>query len=107
MLVVVRLAAADPIPAPPMLPTPPPHITFAGGDGTTCAAAITIIGASHETEGIRAERWWIYSKNPGARVANRRVEDRNGKDLESFEIVTAAGAQATVCFDITSFYGKP
>ena len=50
------MARADPMPAPAMLPTPEPHIRFAGGDGSSCRQAVVIGGASHETEGVRAEQ---------------------------------------------------
>ena len=101
------LAFAGPMPAPPVFPTPQPHIRFAGGDGSSCRGAVVIVGASHEVEGVRAERWWVFTQHPGATVVEQTVSEKNGRDLETFHIVTAAGRSRTVCFDITSFYGKP
>jgi hypothetical protein len=110
-LAVVQLAIADPLPAPmpapPVLPTPRPHIGFSGGDGSTCGKPVVITGANHETEGIRAQRWWIFTKNVGSKVVDQTVSSIDGRDLETFEIVTAEGKRKNVCFDITSFYGKP
>lgn len=100
-------ASADPMPAPALLPTPAPHIGFAGGDGSTCRGAVVITGASRESEGIRAERWWVFSKNPGAKVVGQRVSSETGRDLETFDVLVEDGSHKAICFDITSFYGKP
>jgi hypothetical protein len=95
------------MPAPPMLPTPEPHIRFLGGDGTDCTRAVVIVGARHESQGVRAERWWVYSKNPGARIASQSVSEGDGKALDAIKILTADGSSRLICFDITSFFGKP
>ena len=68
---VAHVARADPMPAPAMLPTPEPHIRFAGGDGSSCRRPIVIAGASHETEGVRAERWWVFTKPQTGRSVER------------------------------------
>jgi hypothetical protein len=104
---LVGVAAADPLPAPPILPTPAPHIRFGGGDGTDCARAVLILGALHETEGVRAERWWVYAKNPGSRIASQSVSEKDGKALETIRILTPEGGSREICFDITSFFGRP
>lgn len=90
-----------------MLPTPGPHIEFRGGEGTDCGRAVVIAGARHETEGVRAERWWVYSKNPGSRIAAQSVSKKDGKDFETIRILTADGRSRAICFDITSFFGRP
>jgi hypothetical protein len=102
----VLKAKAGPMPAPPLLPTPQPHIGFSGGDGATCATAVVITGAAHEPEGIRAQRWWAYSKNPGALIEGQVVSEKDGRDLETFTLILPDGSRKTLCFDITSFYGK-
>src|SRR5262245_16578562 len=94
---MVRAASADPVPAPQVLPTPAPHIRFGGGDGTDCAHAVVITGADHETEGVRAERWWVYSKNPDSRIASQSVSEMDGKALETIEVVTSDGKSRTIC----------
>ena len=104
---MVEAASAHPIPAPKILPTPAPHIQFGGGDGTDCAHAVIIVGASHETEGVRAERWWVYSKHQGARIASQSVVETDGRALETITIITADGEPRAICFDITSFFGIP
>ncbi len=104
---VASAAFAGPMPAPNVLPTPQPYIGFAGGDGSRCDQAVVITGANHETEGIRAQRWWVFSKHVGSKVLGQSVSSANGRDLEIFDIILADGTRKQICFDITSFYGKP
>jgi hypothetical protein len=106
-LALVQFAFADPMPAPPLLPTPQPHIGFSGGDGSSCGQAVVITGAKREAEGVRAQRWWIFTKNIGSKVLKQTLSNENGRDFETLEITTADGTRKRVCFDITSFYGKP
>ena len=98
-------AAAGPMPAPANLPTPAPHVAFTGGDGSSCDAAV-VIAAKNEPEGIRAQRWWAFTKNPGAMVEGQSVSSKGGKDLETFTLIMPDGSRKTICFDITSFFGK-
>ena len=104
---MVEAASADPIPAPKILPTPAPHIQFGGGDGADCAHAVVILGASHETEGVRAERWWVFSKNPDSRIASQAVSEKDGRALETIQLLNSDGKSRAICFDITTFFGKP
>ena len=104
---VAHAARADPMPAPAVLPTPAPHIRFIGGDGSSCRQAVVIAGADHETEGVRAERWWVFTKQPGSRIVSQDLSEKDGRQLEAIRILTADGSSKTICFDITSFFGKP
>lgn len=104
---LVRAAFADPMPAPPKLVEPSPSVRFAGGDGSSCDAAVVISGATHELEGVRAERWWIWTKNPDATIESQTVSSHGGKDVETFVLLLPGGARKSVCFDITSFFGRP
>jgi len=104
---VAQTARADPMPAPAILPTPQPHIRFEGGDGSSCRQAVVIAGAHHETEGVRAQRWWVFTKQPGSRIASQDLSEQDGRQLEAIQILTAEGSSKTICFDITSFFGKP
>ena len=90
-----------------MLPTPEPHIRFVGGDGSSCHQAVVIVGASHETEGVRAERWWVFTKHPGSRIVSQDLSEKDGRQFEAIHVLTADGSSQTICFDITSFFGKP
>jgi hypothetical protein len=110
VLIATLLASsglADPLPAPILLPTPEGHIQFAGGDGSSCRRAIVIVGARHETEGVRAERWWVFTKHAGSRIASQDLSQEAGRQLETIHILAAEGSSRTICFDITSFFGKP
>jgi len=94
------------MPAPPVLPTPGPEIGFSGGDGSSCRAAV-VIKAEHEREGIRAERWWVFTKNPGAMIESQSVSSEGDKHLETFVLIMPDGSRKSVCLDISSFIGKP
>lgn len=100
-------ARADPMPAPAMLPTPEPHIRFEGGDGSSCRRAVVIARARHETEGVRAERWWVFTKQAGSRIVSQDLSQEDGRQFETIGILTAEGSSKAICFDITSFFGKP
>lgn len=104
---IAHAARADPMPAPAMLPTPEPHIRFTGGDGSSCRRAVVIAGAGHETEGVRAERWWVFTKQAGSRIVSHDLSQKDGRQFETIRILTAEGSSKTICFDITSFFGKP
>ncbi len=101
----LSIALAGPMPAPPVLPTPVPSVGFSGGDGSSCRAAV-VVKAEREQEGIRAERWWVFTKNPGAMVESQSMSNDGGKDLETFTLLLPDGSRKTVCFDISSFVGK-
>ena len=105
--VLAASAAADPMPAPPNLPTPEPHIRFEGGDGSRCDHAVVISGAAHEKEGVRAERWWVFTKEAGARIVRQTLSEARGRNFDTIDILTANGGSKAICFDITSFFGKP
>jgi len=100
-------AAAEPMGAPPVLPQPAPHISFSGGNGSNCRHAVVIDGATKEPEGVRAERWWIFSKNPGAKIAGQTTSSAEQRDYDTIEMILPDGTRKKICFDITSFYGKP
>jgi len=100
-------AAAEPMGAPPVLPPPAPHVSFSGGDGSNCGHAVVIEGAANEPEGVRAERWWVFSKNPGAKIAGQSTSSAHEHDYDSIEMILPDGKRKKICFDITSFYGKP
>lgn len=104
---VAHAARADPMPAPAMLPTPEPHIRFEGGNGSSCRQAVVIAGASHETEGVRAQRWWVFTKQAGSRIVSQELSEEDGRQLDTIRILTPDGSSKTICFDITSFFGKP
>ena len=107
VLAAASPASADPMPAPPVLPSPEPSISFSGGNGAACREAVVIRGAQHEKDGVRAERWWVFTKNVGAKIAGQRVAEERGKAFETVDLLMPDGTHSSLCFDITSFYGKP
>ena len=113
LALVVTLAAdpavADPvsIPAPPNPPKPAPEVRYTGGDGSSCQKAVEIAGASGEIQGVRAERWWIYSRYPRATITRQELSTVKDRDYETITFSPEPNKSMTVCFDITSFFGKP
>ena len=93
-------------PAQPALPKSLRHISFAGGDGSSCEQAVVIKKAANQFEGVSAEKAWIAWKYPGAKSKGQAVSGGKNKTFESFELQTAAGESKTVCFDITGFFGQ-
>src|SRR5215212_2716877 len=75
------------------------HVTFEGGNGTSCDDLIVVKGAANESEGVHAEYEWIDRHFPGAK--------RGGQGLggcstiaDVVTITTAAGEERKIYFDI-------
>ncbi|GJE60679.1 hypothetical protein [Methylobacterium trifolii] len=79
-------------------------ITFGGGDGRSCDAAIVIAGARDTGAGVKAQRRWIAEHLPGARRTGSALARRHGR---VYEVVSLTGAGApSVCFDVSGFFGS-
>jgi hypothetical protein len=80
------------------------RVHFGGGDGSTAASAIVILGAVGEDAGIAAEHAWLKAHRPGARVLRQRLVMRG---IRQYDILTLGGAASgDVWFDISGFFGK-
>lgn len=87
-------------------PALPPAIGYAGGDGSSCAEAVIIVGAATEAEGVQAEIDWIRTHYPGGRKGAQTPRALNGRNYDTVEILTAEGRVIEICFDVTGSYGK-
>lgn len=105
---VLLLAAFAPLAGciPHHEPALPPAIGYAGGDGSSCAQAVIIVGAATEAEGVQAEIDWIRTHYPGGRRGAQTPRTLNGRNYDSVEILTAEGRVVEICFDVTGSYGK-
>lgn len=103
------LALADQvsIPAPANPVKPAPEVSYGGGDGSSCRKAVEITGAGNEMQGVRAERWWIFSRYSRATITGQELSAVNGRDYDTITFSPEPNSSKTVCFDITSFFGKP
>ena len=71
-----------------------------------CDSAV-VIQASSTSKGIEMERRWLRENYPGHGGYGQSLRgDDSGKRFDVFEFKTRDGRNASVCFDITSFFGK-
>jgi hypothetical protein len=83
----------------------PSHVTYGGGDGTSCAQAVVIKGAS-DFEGVGAEYAWIRSHYPGAEMLGQALIKCGEHPADRLTIQTKDGAQKELFFDISESFGK-
>jgi hypothetical protein len=109
----VILAPTQPRPArpsgkrPTSLPGSP--IRFGGGDGSSKEAAIVILGALGESDGVESEYRYLdllYGPRPGGWMMVRQsLTEEKGKSYDALEIEQGMNSK-TVYFDITAYFGK-
>ena len=80
-------------------------ITYTGGDGSSLATAIHIVGALGEDDGVASEYQWIGAHRPGAKVLRQALVMDSGR---AYDILSIRHGEATeqVFFDITDYFGK-
>ena len=92
--------------APPARPAAgPSHVTYAGGDGTSCEQAVVIKNAS-DFEGVQAEYVWLRGHYPGAKVLGQALIKCGEHPADQLTIQTGDGAQKELFFDISESFGK-
>jgi hypothetical protein len=80
-------------------------IRFAGGDGSSFAAAI-VVHAPNNIAGVGAEYDYLKKRFPGHRFVSQALANRGGKVYDVMTIVTADGKKRVLHFDITQFFGR-
>lgn len=87
-----------------------PAITFQGGTGDSPDTAVTIRGAVDEMAGVDAEYRYLREKfglqQRDWRLVRQEVRRQGGRVFDVMHLVMADGAQRTIYFDITEFFGK-
>ena len=74
-------------------------------DRIPCESAVVIKAANSE-RGIAAERRWLAQHYPGhSDYAQELVAGAPGRVYDVLTFRTREGQEASVCFDITAFYG--
>jgi len=81
-------------------------IRFEGGDGSSCATRVVILGASGSRDGVAAEHAWLQAKYPGYRLHRQALAECEGHATDRLTLTTADGKDVTVHFDISDFLGK-
>ena len=82
-----------------------PELVAQMPDTIPCDSAV-VVKANRTEEGIRLERRWLDAFYPGH---TRYGQALAGSGKRSYDILTFAradGRPASVCFDITSFFGR-
>jgi hypothetical protein len=80
----------------PRKPAPAP------GSRRTCVA----IDAANEPAGLAGERAWLHEKFPGWKMKSQGLSQDGDRVLDVFVVLDADGAEHSVCFDITAWFGK-
>jgi hypothetical protein len=76
-------------------------------DTIPCDQAVVIKAANSE-RGIAAERRWLAKHYPGHSPYSQGIDrGPNGRIYDVLSFRRREGREASVCFDITSFYGQP
>jgi hypothetical protein len=83
----------------------PPGVTYSGGDGASCDAAVKI-HARDTGRGIAAEKAWVSARYPNFKLRGQSLRSKSGLSFDVIEITTATGENKSICFDITEFFGK-
>jgi hypothetical protein len=66
-----------------------------------------VIQAANEREGLATEGKWLHDHYPGwKKVGQSLGVGEDGKSFDYVDIVDSSGEKHSVCFDITSFFGK-
>jgi len=68
-------------------------------DGLSCTTRVPV-------PGISAEYAWVRRHYPGAQVKMQALGECAGAPADELYVMTAAGRQITLYFDISSFFGK-
>ncbi len=109
----VILAPTQPRPAKPSSNRPTAltgsSIRFEGGDGSSQASAIVIVGAEGESDGVDSEYQYLdmlYGPRPeGWTMIQQSLLGDKGKSFDALEI-ELRGKRKTIYFDITAYFGK-
>jgi hypothetical protein len=86
-------------------PEPTPQVVAAMPDTIPCTRAV-LVKAGSERKGVAAERRWLAAFYPdhGPYSQALQIGEHPTYDVLAFD--RADGRAASVCFDITSFYGR-
>jgi hypothetical protein len=81
-------------------------VRYAGGDGSSCEAAVVILGAKTDFDGVFAEYEWLRKHYPGAVVVQQSLTTCDGAWTDILRIRTANSEIRNIYFNIDDFFGK-
>src|SRR5690349_16873059 len=67
--------------------------------------ACVAIDAATESAGLDGERAWLHETFPGWRMKSQGLSRDGDRTFDILVVIDAAGAEHTVCFDITRWFG--
>ena len=70
-----------------------------GNDGATPETAIIV-------QSVAEEYQWLQKHCPGFTMQRQALQDIDGKPYDVLTLLSASGAERTVYFDISPFFGK-
>jgi hypothetical protein len=80
-------------------------IKYAGGNGSSPAQAIRIVGARGEADGVHSEYVWLKKYRPGCSFVAQSLISAGGREIDHMDI-NCQGKRQSVYFDITGYFGK-
>ncbi|HEV8265900.1 MAG TPA: hypothetical protein VGQ06_13205 [Gemmatimonadales bacterium] len=86
---------------------PPTVLTPAGAipDTVSCDRPL-VVKAANEPDGIAAERRWLDTQYPGHSRYSQALVHGENKVFDVLTFTAGDGRAISVCFDITSFFGR-
>ena len=86
-------------------PAPASKVHVAGGDGSSVAKAVVILGATEST-GVGAEYDWLDAHFPGWKLSDQSLLNRDGRAYDVMNFTLPDGSKHSIYFDITDYFGK-
>jgi hypothetical protein len=80
---------------------------YVGGNGLSFNTPVIIVGAETLDQGFAAEKQWLATHFPDAKITNQQFIPLDDRRFDQFQLTTADGKSVTVWFDITEFLSKP
>jgi hypothetical protein len=108
-MLVTLLAACTATSRPPVATAPQSAPTAVPAPATSAGKApeCFVIQAANEREGLAAEGKWLHDHYPGWKKMGQSLGvGADGESFDHVDIVDSSGEKRSVCFDITSFFGK-
>lgn len=70
-----------------------------------CDSAV-VVNASNSAQGVAAERRWIRKYYPGSTVYGQALRGHGGRMYDVMKFKDRNGREISICFDITSWFGR-
>jgi hypothetical protein len=105
LLLIGGLAPQPGHAADPKLPPALAHISYDGGDGSSCEQAVVIQNARNTREGAAAEQAWLVASYPASKIKQQALAHEGKAVFDRFTLAEPGGGERQVCFDITGFFG--